>query len=58
MLDCDPSDIDEPSEEERGGVPAPELEVQVLDREPAGNGRVKTGIETTDSLAPTAATVP
>ena len=31
---------------ERGGVSAPELEVQVLERErPAGNGHEKTGIE-------------
>ena len=31
---------------ERGGVSAPELEVQVLERErPAGNDHEKTGIE-------------
>ena len=37
--------MDEPSVE-RGGVSAPELEVQVLERErAAGNGREKTGIE-------------
>ena len=39
--------MDEPSVE-RDGVSAPELEVQVLERErPAGNGREKTGIEPT-----------
>jgi hypothetical protein len=52
MLDCEPSDIEEPSEEERGGVPAPELEVQVLERDLAGNGRVNTDIQTANSLAP------
>jgi hypothetical protein len=51
MLDWDPSEIDEPSEEERGGVPAPELEVQVLERDLAGRGRVKTGMQTTNSSA-------
>ena len=52
MVDCEPSDIDEPSEEERGGVPGSELEVQVLDRDLAGNGRVNTGIGTTNSSGP------
>lgn len=34
ILDCEPSSIEEkPSEDERGGVSPPELEVQVLDRE-------------------------
>ena len=41
-----------------GGVPAPELEVHVLDRDLAGKGRVKTAIETTNSLALMAATRP
>ncbi len=44
MLDWDPSEIDE---EERGGVPAPELEVQVLERDLAGRGPVKTRMQTT-----------
>jgi hypothetical protein len=54
MLDCDPSEIEEPSEEDRGGVSAPELEVQVLERDLAGRGRVKTGIQTVNKLAPKA----
>ena len=36
----------DPSELDSGGVSAPELEVQVLERDPAGSGRVKTGIQT------------
>ncbi len=34
MLDCDPSDIDDPSEDDRGGVSepdVPEFEVHMLD---------------------------
>lgn len=42
MLDCEPPDIDEPSELDNGGVSAPELEVTVLERErEAGSGRQK-----------------
>jgi len=45
ILDCEPSDIEEPSEDDNGGVSPPELDVQVLDRErEAGPGREKTGI--------------
>jgi len=46
MLDCEPSDCEEPSEHESGGVSPPELDdVQVLDRErDAGVGREKTGM--------------
>ncbi len=58
MLDCEPSDIEEPSEEERGGVPAPELEVQVLERDLDGNGRVKTDVKTTNPSAPKTVTQP
>jgi hypothetical protein len=50
MLDCEPSDIEEkPSDEDKGGVSPPELEVvQVLDRErPTGPGREKTGMKWT-----------
>ncbi len=36
----------DPSELDSGGVSAPELEVQVLERDPAGSGRVKTGTQT------------
>jgi hypothetical protein len=43
-------------EDERGGVPAPELEVQVLERDWTGKGRVKTGIQTTNSSGSMAAT--
>ena len=44
ILDCDPPEIEDPSEDERGGVSPPELEVQVLERERAvGAGLVKTG---------------
>jgi hypothetical protein len=45
ILDCDPPEIEDPSEEdERGGVSPPELEVQVLERERVvGAGLVKTG---------------
>lgn len=44
MLDCEPPDIDDPSDAESGGVSLPELEVQVLERErPAGLGLVNTG---------------
>ena len=45
ILDCDPSEIEDPSEDERGGMSPLELEVQVLlERERvAGAGLVKTG---------------
>ena len=44
ILYCDSPDIEEPSEDERGGVSPPELEVQVLERERAeGAGLVNTG---------------
>jgi len=44
MLDREPSDMGEPSEAERGGVPPPELEVHAPERErDAGPGLVKTG---------------
>ncbi len=58
MLNCEPSDIEEPSEEERSGVPAPELEVEVLERDLDGNGRVKADIQTTNSSAPKTVTQP
>lgn len=47
MLDWDPPEVEDPSEAERGGVSAPELDdVHVLERERvAGPGREKTGIE-------------
>lgn len=46
MLDWEPSDMEEkPSDEDKGGVSPPELDVHVLDRERvAGPGREKTGI--------------
>ncbi len=44
MPDCDPSEIDELSEEGRG-VSAPELEGQALEQDLVGNGQ-KTGILT------------
>lgn len=44
MLDCDPPEIEDPSEAERGGVSPPELDVQVLERERVtGPGLVNTG---------------
>ena len=44
ILYCDSPDFEEPSEDERGGVSPPELEVQVLERERAeGAGLVNTG---------------
>ena len=44
ILDCDPSEIEDPSEDERGGVSPPELEVQVLERERVvGAGLLNTG---------------
>ena len=44
ILDCDPPEFEDPSEDERGGVLPPELEVQVLERERVvGAGLVKTG---------------
>lgn len=44
ILDCDPPEIEDPSDAERGGVSPPELEVQVLERERVvGAGLVKTG---------------
>ena len=44
MLDWEPSEIEEPSDAESGGVSPPELEVHVLDLDrAAGPGRVKTG---------------
>lgn len=44
MLDWEPSEMEEPSEAESGGVSPPELEVHVLDLDrAAGPGRVKTG---------------
>lgn len=47
MLDCDPPEVEDPSEAESGGVSTPELDdVQVLERERvAGLGREKTGME-------------
>jgi hypothetical protein len=49
ILDCEPSDMEEmPSDDERGGVSPPELDVHVLDLERvAGPGREKTGIART-----------
>ena len=44
ILDCDPPEFEDPSDEERGGVSPPELEVHVLERERVvGAGLVKTG---------------
>jgi hypothetical protein len=60
MLDIEPSDIDEkPSEEDKGGVSPPELDVHVLDRERvAGLGREKTGIDwTRNEINPCARTM-
>ena len=46
ILDCDPPEFEDPSEDDRGGVSPPELEVQVLERERAvGAGLEKTGTE-------------
>jgi len=46
ILDCDPPEFEDPSDDERGGVSPPELEVQVLERERAvGAGLVNTGTE-------------
>ena len=43
ILDCDPPEIEDPSEDESGGVSPLEPEVQVLERERAvGAGLVKT----------------
>ena len=45
ILDCDPPEIEDPSEDERGVSP-PKLEVQVLERERVpGAGLVKTSAE-------------
>jgi len=47
MLVWEPPEIDKASDE-REGVSAPELDVQVLEREwPAGNGLEKTGTDPT-----------
>ena len=44
ILDCDPPEFEDPSDDESGGVSPPELEVQVLERERVvGAGLVKTG---------------
>ena len=44
ILDCEPPEIEDPSEDERGGVSPPELEVQVLECERAVRaGLVNTG---------------
>ena len=44
ILDCDPPEIEDPSDDKRGGVSPPELEVQVLEHERVvGAGLVKTG---------------
>ena len=45
MLDCEPpSEIEEPSEADNGGVSVPELAVYVLDRDrDLGPGLLKTG---------------
>jgi hypothetical protein len=46
ILDCDPSEIEDPSDDKSGGVLPPELEVQVLECERAvGAGLVDTGTE-------------
>jgi hypothetical protein len=46
ILDCDPPEFEDPSDDERGGVSPPELEVKVLERERAvGAGLVNTGTE-------------
>ena len=48
MLDCEPPEIEEPSELDKGGVSAPELEVTVLERErDAGSGRENMDCERT-----------
>jgi hypothetical protein len=45
MLDCEPSDIEEPSDDNNGGVSPPELDLRVIDQEQeAGPGRENTGI--------------
>ena len=44
ILDWDPPEIEDPSDDEGGGVLPPELEVQVLECERVvGAGLVKTG---------------
>jgi hypothetical protein len=44
ILNCDPPEIENPSEDKRGGVSPPELKVQVLKCERVvGAGQVKTG---------------
>ena len=44
ILDCDLPEFEDPSDEERGRVSPPELEVQVLEHERVvGAGLVKTG---------------
>jgi hypothetical protein len=53
ILDCEPSDIVEaPSDDDKGGVSLPELEVvHVLDRErPTGPGRENTGTKWTNRI--------
>jgi hypothetical protein len=52
MLDWEPSDIDEPSAEDRGGVSAPELDVVMVDERERelGLGRVKTVTGRTESI--------
>ena len=49
MLDCEPpSEIEEPSEADNGGVSVPELAVYVLDRDrDLGPGLLKTGANPT-----------
>lgn len=48
MLDCEPPEMEEPSEQDNGGVSPPEHEVTVLARERgAGLGREKTPCERT-----------
>ncbi len=41
MLDCEPPDIEEPSESDNGGVSVPDVTVLDLERE-TGAGRAKT----------------
>ena len=44
ILDCDPPEFEDLSEDERGSMLLPELEVQVLEHEcVVGAGLVKTG---------------
>ena len=46
ILDCDPPEIEDLSDDGRGGVSPPELEVQVLERERV----VGAGLEKTDTV--------